>query len=224
MRAVSTRQMQRMDSLAIHRFGIPSIILMENAGRGIAELARGMTGPRKRVLVICGKGNNGGDGLVAARHLTNRGFQTEVVLLARVRDLKDDPKINFNILKRMRVPMRMITSVEKIGEVYGLIKRSQLLIDAIFGIGLKRPVDGLIYAVIQAMNDSKKDILAVDIPSGLNSDTGEALGIAVRAQATGTLEAPKRGLFRGAGPKHSGKITVLDISIPLIKFYSVGSG
>ncbi len=206
--------MQKLDSLAIHRYGIPSLILMENAGRGIADLAAGMAGPRKRVLVICGKGNNGGDGLVAARHLVNRGFQTEVVLLARAKDLKDDPKINFNILKRMRVPMRMITSVEKIGEVYQLIKRSGFLIDAVFGIGLKRPVDGLFYAVIQAMNDSKRNILAVDIPSGLNSDTGEALGIAVRAQATGTLGAPKRGLFRGRGPKHCGKITVLDISIP----------
>lgn len=215
MRAVSARQMQKLDELAIRRFGISSLILMENAGRGIADLAAKMTaGPGKCILVIAGKGNNGGDGLVAARHLFNRGFKVRVILLAHSKDIKADPKINFNILKKMRVPVTIMTAPKQLAGFSRLLKHSDLLIDAIFGIGLKRPVSGPLYAVIHAMNDSKRKILAIDIPSGLDSDTGAVLGLAVRARVTGTLHAPKHGLFRGEGPKHCGKIRVLDISIP----------
>jgi len=249
--------MKKLDQIAIQQYGIPSLILMENAGRGIADLAervipakagiykygspthfrrRTSSSSRKvlralgagvkefgddrrrkgKILIICGKGNNGGDGFVAARHLFNRGYRIQIVLLGPPQDLKDDAGTNFKILKKMKVPIKLITSENKTKLLGRLAQESDLIIDAIFGIGLTRPVTGIFYDVISILNASKKQILAIDVPSGLDSDSGEELGIAIQACATGTLAAAKRGLFLKAGPKCSGKIAVLDISIPKI--------
>ncbi len=215
MKSVSAGQMKKLDETAIKRYGIPSPILMENAGRGIADLAEKIVGQKsKKILVICGKGNNGGDGFVAARHLANCGYRVQVIMLSRTSDLKNDPKLNFQILKKMRIPVKCITSQSKTSQFKAFVQKSDLIIDGIFGVGLKRPVKGLFYDVISILNASKKQILAIDVPSGLDSDSGEELGIAVRAFATGTLGAAKRGLLLKRGPKCSGKVTVLDISIP----------
>ena len=206
---------QDLDRIAIERYGIPSLILMENAGRGIAELAARMLKKRlRKVLVVSGKGNNGGDGFVAARHLANQGFPVKVILLAHPKDLKADPEINFNILRKMKIPIVVVTSPRKLRGAKRVIEECDLIVDAIFGVGLKRSVSGLFYDVIFQLNASKKQILAVDIPSGLDGDSGKVLGIAVRARATGTLGVLKRGLCRGEGRKLAGKVTVLDISIP----------
>ncbi len=226
MKYMTARQIKRLDRIAVEQYGIPSLILMENAGRGIADLAQGMMGRKRNILVVSGKGNNGGDGFVAARHLANRGFKVQVVLLLDLKKgdrqerlsapffLKDDPKINYAILKKMDVPIEQVTSEEKIGRFKTLVKQSDLILDGIFGIGLQRAVSGLFYHVISILNRSKKPILAIDIPSGLDSDSGKELGVIVNARATGTLALPKRGLFLGRGPAHAGKITVIDISIP----------
>ena len=211
-KAVTADQMRALDRRAIGEFGIPGLILMENAGRGIADLAQKILKNRKRIIVICGKGNNGGDGFVAARHLTNRGYKVDVILLANPDELKNDPKINFRILKSMRVPIKIVTSNKNFSSV---LKNSDLIIDAIFGIGLSRPVTGLFYDVISMLNESKKPVLSIDVPSGLNSDSGKVMGIAVRAKVTGTLGMAKRGLFVQKGPKLSGRVQVLDISIPI---------
>ncbi len=214
-KAISTERMKALDRIAIEQYGIPSLILMENAGRGIVDLAEKIIQRNpKKILVVCGKGNNGGDGFVAARHLINRGHQVQVIVLAEAADLKDDPKLNHDILKRMHVPVLPITTGRKVARLKGLAQKSNLILDGIFGIGLTRPVGGLYYDVISILNHSGKPILAIDIPSGLNSDSGEELGIAIRAKATGTLGAAKRGLFIKDGPKCSGEITVIDISIP----------
>ena len=211
---VTTKQMKTLDRLAIERFGIPSILLMENAGRGIANLAESLLRDGKKILVVCGKGNNGGDGVVAARHLANRGCRVRVVLLARPGELKEDPALQFNILKKMGVPLFIVTLPRQLARVRTFVTTSDLVLDGIFGVGLVRPVSGLAARVIDLLNESGKQILAIDVPSGLNSDTGEVLGIAVRAKQTGTLGAAKRGLLVREGPKHSGRIKVLDISIP----------
>ena len=214
MKSITTNRMKQLDRAAIERYGIPSLILMENAGRGISDLAEKMLKTRRRILVVCGKGNNGGDGFVAARHLSNRGFRVQVVLLTHPIHLKDDPKVNYQILKKMNVPVKHIVSQPQLRQFEKLVRKSDLIVDGIFGVGLERPVRGLFYDVISILNDSKKPILAIDVPSGLNSDSGEELGIAIRACATGTLAIPKRGLFLREGPRSSGKITVIDISIP----------
>lgn len=224
MKSVTTKQMKALDRAAIERCGIPSLILMENAGRGIADLAEKMLSGRKgtarrarTVLVICGKGNNGGDGMVAARHLTNRGFKVKVVLLGKPNELTDDAKINYGIVRKMRIPVKVITSnvgARHAAPLHMRIKKSDLVIDAIFGVGLTRPVEGVYREAISLINSCRKPVLAVDIPSGLDSDKGKALGVAVRAKMTGTLAVLKRGLVAGDGPAYAGKIKVIDISIP----------
>lgn len=207
--------MRKLDEIAIKRYGIPSLLLMENAGRGTADLAEKALGKRKkRVLIVCGKGNNGGDGFVSARHLFNRGYQVRVILLCRLDELKNDPKINYTILQRMNVPIQPVLNQAQFRALEQLLKNSDLMIDAIFGIGLERPVTGLFYSVILALNQSKKPILSIDVPSGLNSDNGKIMGIGIKARYTATLACAKKGLNLNEGPKYAGKVTVLDISIP----------
>jgi NAD(P)H-hydrate epimerase len=211
--------MKALDRAAIERCGIPSLILMENAGRGISDLAKRMIdGKRKNILVICGKGNNGGDGFVSARHLSNRGFKVKVFLLGNPADLTSDAKTNCRIVKKMGIPVIQ----KSLSRLKILLKQANLIIDAIFGVGLTRPVEGIYREAISLINSCRKPVLAVDIPSGLDSDKGKVLGIAVRAKMTGTLGAAKRGLFLNDGPACSGKVKIIDISIPrkLISMYT----
>lgn len=208
MKSITSQKMKALDRIAIKRYGIPSFILMENAGRGIADLAQTLVRKKARILVVCGKGNNGGDGLVSARHLTNRGFRVDVVLLGKLNELTDDARLNHQIVTKMGIP------VLKQARLKHLLKRADLVIDGIFGIGLTRTVEGIYRKVISLINSSRKPVLAIDIPSGLDSDSGKALGIAVRAKVTGTLGVAKCGLFLNDGPACSGNIKVIDISIP----------
>lgn len=221
--SIDSRQAQSIDRKAIQRYGIPSLILMENAGRGIADLAGKMIRnqkpaslSRRSILVVCGKGNNGGDGLVAARHLFNRGFHTTILLLAKKTDLKEDPRLNFEIARKMRIPVIRIARLTKkmIRKLQFVVKRSDLVIDAIFGVGLTRDVSGVYSDMIYLINRYCKNVLSIDMPSGVNSDTGKICKIAVKAKETGTFTAPKKGLFINEGAKCAGKISVLDVSVP----------
>lgn len=206
--------MKVLDTKAINVFGIPSLLLMENAGRGIAELAAKMANSKKRILIVVGKGNNGGDGLSAARHLYNRGYQVDTLLLTDPSEFKNDPKVNYEILKKMKPSIHIVTSSSQLSSIHLLTEQTDLIVDAIFGIGLARPVSGLYADVIENINAAQKPVLAIDIPSGLHSDTGEVMGCAVRAAQTGTLACAKVGLLKNEGPKFAGTVTVLDISIP----------
>ena len=210
LKSITSQKMKTLDRTAIERYGIPSLILMENAGRGIADLAQRLVREKARILVVCGKGNNGGDGFVSARHLANRGFKVKVFLLGDPSDLASDAKINYRIVKKMGIPIIQ----KSLPRLKMLLKQASLVIDGIFGVGLTRPVEGIYYDAIALINSSRKPVLAIDIPSGLDSDRGKALGIAVRAKMTGTLAVAKRGLVIGNGPYYAGKIKVIDISIP----------
>ncbi|MBI4358184.1 MAG: NAD(P)H-hydrate epimerase [Candidatus Omnitrophica bacterium] len=212
MLVLNSKQIKRLDEVASKVYGISTLILMENAGREIARLADKILRKGKKILVVCGTGNNGGDGFVAARHLSNMGHSVRVVLVGSAKKLKSDPQINFVILKKMKIPV-----LELKGRSYrfqSLVQQSKIIIDAMFGIGLSRPVSGIYFDVISELNRSGRRILSIDIPSGIDSDSGKVLGIAVKAHATGTLAAMKPGLILADGRKHSGKIKVLDISIP----------
>lgn len=211
---VTTAEMKELDRKAIEDIGIPSLLLMENAGRGIADLAQSMLTPSGKVVVACGKGNNGGDGFVAARHLFNRGYDVTVLLLAGESKLKKDPKVNHEILQKMKVPVEVVCTEAHLDMLQGRLNSAQLVIDGILGVGLTRNVSGIFKDVIDAINRHSKNVLGVDIPSGLNSDTGEVLGVAVKCRQTGTLCAAKKGLFLADGPEYCGHISVLDISIP----------
>jgi len=191
--------MRDLDKIAIRKFGIPSIILMENAGRGVAEEAAAFGSKRlRRVLILCGKGNNGGDGFVAARHLHNWGFQVDVRYLAGPNKLTPDARLNFNILRKMKLPLKPFSKELS-------PKKYQLIVDALFGTGLSRAPEGRYAEAIRWINGSGLPVLSVDIPSGLDAKSGRPLGEVVRAGRTVAL---------GVLKVRSGRTVVKDISIP----------
>lgn len=211
MRLYSVAEVRRLDTQASSLMGIPPLILMENAGRGLAELLLNKCSFQK-ILIICGKGNNGGDGFVAARHLANKGHSIEVLLLNPAAAFKGEALLNYEILKKMKLVIKTLEDVED--ELSGYIRSFDAVIDAIFGIGLKDSVNHFYAAVIETINTCAKYIIAADLPSGLHGDTGEVMGCAVKADETGTFAVMKKGLVLGAGPQYAGNVSVIDISIP----------
>jgi NAD(P)H-hydrate epimerase len=210
MRPISIAEAQAFDRYAQEKLGIPSIILMENAGRSVAEEALKMLRGKKKVAVICGVGNNGGDGLVAARHLLNAGVKVNVYIIGKISKLKADPKTNFKILKKMK--QGIISSRKPETKRLGF-QGYDLIIDALFGIGLKSEVREPYALVIDLINKAGRPILSVDAPSGLDADSGKVLGVAVKAKRTVTFVASKKGFSKAAGPKYCGKIVVKDIGV-----------
>ncbi len=209
MKTVSAEEMRRLDEKAIREYGIPSLLLMENAGRGVAEAIQSAFGSGLSISVFCGKGNNGGDGFVCARHLYNRGFAVQVLLFAESQELKEDAKLNFDILNKMRLPL-----FRNPKDIPFLIQSSEVLVDALFGVGLRRELSGIFREAVEAINSAGKKVVSIDVPSGLDSDSGRVLGAAVKADRTFTLALPKRGFYVGDGPAHAGEIHVIDIGIP----------
>jgi len=206
---VTSKRMREIDRQAIEKFGIPSLILMENAGRSVAEAALKMLGSKRHVLVICGKGNNGGDGFVAGRHLMNHGVKVRFYVLASPRELSKDALLNYQILKKMKADIHSWNRKVSMAQ-------ADLIIDAILGTGLSKDLSEPYFSVVQRINKSRKPVLAIDIPTGLNGDTGRVMSIAVKANRTMTLGLAKKGLFRGDGPKYTGKVEVGDISLPAV--------
>ncbi len=218
MRYVTASEMRKIDRAAAEEYGIPPILLMENAGRSVAEEASRLLKQKKgaKISIVCGKGNNGGDGLCAARHLDNIGFEVRVWLIGNTFNLSHDAAANYKIITKMGIPIAFVESKESTGALCREIKRSDLLIDAIFGTGLSRNVEEPYRSVINAINESKKPVLAVDIPSGLNADSGKVLGTCVKANVTVTLGLPKRAFRDKKTHAWTGEIVVADISIPRI--------
>lgn len=218
-RTVSVEQACVFDRWAIGKCGIPSVVLMENAGRAVAEeVLRSIKGkPRAQVSVVCGAGNNGGDGFVAARHLLNKGVAVTVFFIGSPDNLKQDAAVNYKILRKFNCHLRQIRRVDKVFST--ALKRFSVIVDAVFGVGLNRPVNEPFQSVIEAINAGGAKIVAVDIPSGLDGDTGEIMGACVKADVTVTFSCAKKGMFLGQGPKHCGKIVVADIGIPLCTYF-----
>ncbi len=215
MKKVTASEMQAIDRKAIEDYGIPSLLLMENAGRGVAELIYSLLPRGSRATVLVGKGNNGGDGLVAARHLHNRGFQVFILTLAPVASLKADAAANAAIVQRMKIPMLEVTESTPRETLIAAVRKSDVVVDAIFGVGLQRAPEGLFKTGIEIINEAAGPrVVAIDVPSGLNADTGEILDVAVRASHTATLALPKKGLFEKDGPECAGRIGVFHIGIP----------
>ncbi len=212
-KVASAEQMREFDRRAVEEFGVPSIVLMENAGRHVAQVVMDAYGPvaGKRITVIAGRGNNGGDGFVAARHLRDAGANVAVFLLADPADVKGDAKINFDILQKSRQPIGPNPSPSELASV---LIHSDVVVDAIFGTGLRNEIKGLAADAIQAINISHRPVVAVDLPSGLDADTGKIWGICVKADYTVTFALPKLGLYTYPGAENVGKIIVGDIGIP----------
>jgi NAD(P)H-hydrate epimerase len=206
-KTVSVKKMQELDREAIEARGILSIALMENAGKAVSEIALSELKDikDKKVAIFCGYGNNGGDGLVAARHLFNEGVKVNVYLIGKRADLKNDSKINACLLEGIGVKICEISRPVNVD--------SNLIIDAIFGIGLKGEVKRPAKDIIIDLNKKSVPVISVDVPSGLNADTGKASGCSIKADITVTMQFPKKGFYKNKGPEYTGKIIVADIGI-----------
>lgn len=215
MRWVSAAQMRRWDLAAQRRFGIPELILMEHAGRAVAERVRArVRGGRGTVWVLAGGGANGGDGLAAARHLDNWGIPVRVALFFNPAKARGAAEVNLDILHRLRVPLIRADSPQTFARLRIRARRPLCAVDALLGTGLSGPVRDKTRAVIEWLNRLPCPVVAVDVPSGLSADSGAVLGAAVRADETVACGAPKIGLNRGAGRRVRGRLFVADISLP----------
>jgi NAD(P)H-hydrate epimerase len=210
-----TREQSRLiDRRAQDEFGVPGIVLMENAGRGSVDVLLQIAEPR-HVLVCCGKGNNGGDGFVIARHLDNRRVPVSVVLFGRAEELTGDAAVNYEIVKRSGISLSSGTPPDLEALERGLAD-ADWVVDALFGTGLSGAIRAPLDAVVAAINKSGRRVLAVDIPSGLDCDTGQQLGPTVQATHTVTFVAMKKGFAEAAARAWTGAISVVDIGAPRV--------
>jgi hydroxyethylthiazole kinase-like uncharacterized protein yjeF len=216
MKVATAEQMQELDRKAIETYRIPGVVLMENAGRGATEAISDAFPDlqKKRVAIVAGKGNNGGDGFVIARYLLNRGIPVKVYLLADSKVLRGDAETNFQIFQRMKGEVIPVPSSKDYQKVKKELEKFDLLIDAIFGTGLDAEVRGYYREVIDHLNTLQKPIVAIDIPSGLDADSGKPHGTAIRASLTVTFGLPKVGHLIPPGPDYVGKLKVIDIGLP----------
>ena len=223
---LSRAAVRALDRRAIEEYGIPGLLLMENAGRACAGEAEALlaTGARASspadkgpVLVLCGPGNNGGDGLVIARTLANRGREVRAAFVgsrARLERGTDDFRKNLGLWRGLGQALEPVESASEVAELARTLPGAALVIDALFGTGLERELGEPWKGVIQAVNASGRPVLAVDLPSGLDADAALELGAAVRADVTVTFVAQKFGFARGRGPELCGRIVVAEIGIP----------
>jgi NAD(P)H-hydrate epimerase len=213
---VTANEMQAMDRQAIEDFGIPGMVLMENAGRGATRflLQQFPDIENKKVAVIAGRGNNGGDGFVIARYLKQKGIRVQVYLLA-VRDrVQGDALANLKLLKALEVPVVEIPDEASFSKIKSEMHGLDLWIDAILGTGLKSDVKGYFKTIIDYINKLNKPVFAVDVPSGLNSDTGQPCGTCICAAATATFAFAKTGHMVYPGADYIGNLKIVDIGIP----------
>jgi len=214
---LTREQVREMDRKAIEEFGIPGVILMENAGIAVTKevLRAAEAQPAAKIVVLCGKGNNGGDGYVVARHLFNRGLNPAVFVFASFDEIRGDAAVNLAIIRKMGVDVREIIDESGMPAVEDAIRRAGVIVDALLGTGLAGEVRGLLRTVIEHINNnSGAEVVAVDIPSGLDANSGRILGVCVKAGVTVTFVAAKTGFSRGAGPQYTGRVSVAEISIP----------
>jgi hydroxyethylthiazole kinase-like uncharacterized protein yjeF len=210
MKAVTGAQMREIDRRAEVEYGIPSLLLMENAALRVVEAAEVMLSAAggRRVAIVAGKGNNGGDGLAAARHLAGRGCEVAVWLIGDPEAVQGDARTNLEIVRRLGLPLSGPAVDER------TVFDADLILDALLGTGVRGAPAGPIAAAIEAINRSPAPVLAVDLPSGLDADTGAVPGPCVRAARTVTFALPKRGLLVYPGRGQAGEIVVADIGIP----------
>jgi NAD(P)H-hydrate epimerase len=226
IRPLSREEVRSIDERAARELGMPTVILMENAGRGATAWLRDAAPPPRpaagsRVLILCGPGNNGGDGGVVARHLDLWGYPVRLAWFARADRLRGDAAVQHRILDRSGFDQACwdgdgdpsATTPERLD---ALLADADWLVDALLGTGLTRPVEGTLRAVIEAVNRSGKPTYALDLHSGLDADTGRPLGDAVRARATVTFVAPKLGFAAPGADAYTGAVTVVDIGVPRV--------
>ena len=214
MKKIATaEEMRRLDQAAVETAGIPGLILMENAAVGLLRTVREILGDQlaqRRLIIVCGKGNNGGDGYALARQLFNRGAEVTVIAAGSVAELKGDAGVNAGIFKAIG---GRVVEVKQSGSIPHL-PPGDLIVDGLLGTGLVGAARGLTARLIEWINNRPEPVLAIDIPSGVESDTGAAQGAAVQADWTVTMGLLKRGLVLPPGRELSGKVIIANISLP----------
>jgi len=210
---LTREQSRRVDRLVAEEFGLSGLVLMENAGRGVADVlcGLGITGP---VVICCGKGNNAGDGFVLARHLDLRGHAVRVLLWADLDELTGDAETNFNILKKTAVPIEVFSYRHDPQRLAKLLADAAWIVDALLGTGARGEPRPPLDAVIDQLNAAAAPKLAIDLPSGLDCDAGTAARHTIRAAQTCTFVAAKPGFFAPGAEQYVGRLHVLDIGAP----------
>jgi NAD(P)H-hydrate epimerase len=212
MKLVTSSQMQAMDKKAINELKIPGMVLMENAANGVCNVIYSLEGyAGKRFVVIAGPGNNGGDGFAVARKLLGKGCCAKTIMLTDPKDLKGDAALNYEILKNVGGEVIYMNDLVAIKHE---LMHCDVIVDAVFGTGLQRAVEGIFKSAIELINDSGKYVVSVDIPSGLNSDTAKPNGASVIADVTVTFAYEKVGHVILPGKKYCGEVITVDIGIP----------
>jgi len=219
MEYITPGKMREIDRRTQEEFDIPATILMENAGRAVFQNAMEMLSKKqeKKVTVVCGRGNNGGDGFVAARHLMNNEIDVSIFLVVGVNELKGEAAANYHRAEKVTKTMGKVIEVlneENLSSFEDEVERTSLIIDGIFGTGLAREVEEPEKSIIQLINDSEKPVLAVDVPSGLNAANGNVLGVCIKATKAVTFARPKTGFI--GNEKYTGEMITADISIPRV--------
>lgn len=227
MKIVTSKDMREIDRVAIEERKIPSQTLMENAGRQVAALLKSRLEDisHKVIYIFCGKGNNGGDGFVAARYLSRMNTRVFVFLLGKSEDVMGDARRNLDLAKQVRIPVEEITEDEQLDYMeshtapqsgkWGFHRpEPDAMVDALLGTGAKGQIQGHLKKIIDIINKMNKPVAAVDVPSGLNADTGEASESCVKATWTVTMGLPKTGFFLSDGMDFSGELVIADIGFP----------
>lgn len=216
MRPVLSReQMRAYDRHAIESCHVPGLVLMENAGRGAADvIAQLVRARRAQIAVVCGGGNNGGDGFVVARHLLARGADTHVILTAASEQVMGDARVNLDAYIDLGGRFTELPEGAELDPLTLALSRAEVVVDAVFGTGLGRPVQAHLAAVIEAMNAAKALRVALDLPSGLDADTGSPLGAVVQAHHTITFGHLKVGLLTPEGARLAGRVHQVDLGVP----------
>ncbi len=216
MRVLNTKQMRAVDRQTIDDIGIASLVLMENAGRQVVAALESLVEDlaSRRVVALCGTGNNGGDGFVVARTLQQRGIDVAVVVVGAAADIRGDARINLDIIGRLGVPVVEVADAQSWELHAPTVTSADIVIDALMGTGLSRALTGLHDTVVADLNTSPATVVSIDLPSGLSADTNEHIGPAVRADITVTLGAPKIPLVLPPAEHDAGDVVVADIGIP----------
>ena len=216
MRILNGNQMREADRRTIQDIGLASLVLMENAGRQVVAAVESLYPDLadRRVAIVCGKGNNGGDGFVVARTLQQRGVDVSVFVIGKVTEIKGDARVNLEILGRIGQTVVEVAD-ETAWELHGAeITGHDLIIDAMFGIGLSAPLTGFYETVVADLNEAGVPIVSIDMPSGMSADTSDLIGDAIDATVTIALGAPKLPLVLPPAESKSGEVVVADIGIP----------
>ncbi|HEX3126103.1 MAG TPA: NAD(P)H-hydrate dehydratase [Thermoanaerobaculia bacterium] len=216
MRILSAESMREVDRTAIEDLGIPSMVLMENAAIGVVDAIGDIHEEAESAVIFCGPGNNGGDGLAIARHLAVRGYEVRVFLMTARPDrgLRGDAEVQLGICRRQGLNIHDVVSEGDLLEALEYARESDVIVDALFGTGLSRPLEGLFAELVEELNDLDVPIVAVDLPSGLNGSRSTPLGIHVQADLTVTFAAPKMAHVFPPASEAVGELVVADLGIP----------